>query len=207
MISATPSHWPNNANRPVEQVSWDDIQVFLNRLNEQQADSLPVGWAYVLPTEARGSMPAGQARPRRTRGAIRLILMKPTIIGMVTGIQGQIFSKHAMSASTARTPGAFLTCTAMSGNGRRMLMVPMHRVHKPIHSMRGIRARTVSFGVVRGKYGHGLAFSLPLQQLPQHPRQRHRLPSLSPKSTACGGAQFYRESRNDLGGTGHFYHG
>ena len=52
-LSATPSKWPNNPDRPVEKVSWDDIQVFLSRLNEQQADSLPVGWAYVLPTEAQ----------------------------------------------------------------------------------------------------------------------------------------------------------
>ena len=34
-------------------MSWDDVQVFLSRLNEQQADSLPVGWSYVLPTEAQ----------------------------------------------------------------------------------------------------------------------------------------------------------
>ena len=40
-------------DRPVERVSWDDIQVFLTRLNEQQAENLPEGWAYVLPTEAR----------------------------------------------------------------------------------------------------------------------------------------------------------
>jgi len=51
-LSATPSHWPNNPNRPVEGVSWDDIQVFLTRLNNQQSDSIPGGWAYVLPTEA-----------------------------------------------------------------------------------------------------------------------------------------------------------
>ena len=43
----------NNPNRPVEQVSWNDVQVFLSRLNEQQADNLPAGWAYVLPTEAQ----------------------------------------------------------------------------------------------------------------------------------------------------------
>jgi formylglycine-generating enzyme required for sulfatase activity len=30
----------------------DDIQVFLARLNEQEADNLPQGWAYALPTEA-----------------------------------------------------------------------------------------------------------------------------------------------------------
>lgn len=29
VLSATPSQWPNNPNRPVEKVSWDDVQVFL----------------------------------------------------------------------------------------------------------------------------------------------------------------------------------
>ena len=52
-LSAKPSNWPNNPNRPVEQVSWDDIQKFLTRLNEQQTDHLPIGWAYVLPTDAQ----------------------------------------------------------------------------------------------------------------------------------------------------------
>ena len=53
VISATPSYFAGNPDRPVEKVSSDDIQVFLSRLNEQQADSLPAGWAYVLPTEAQ----------------------------------------------------------------------------------------------------------------------------------------------------------
>ncbi|MDC0369681.1 BspA family leucine-rich repeat surface protein, partial [Opitutales bacterium] len=52
-ISATPSDWHGYSDRPVEMVSWDDIQVFLTRLNEQEADSLLAGWAYVLPTEAQ----------------------------------------------------------------------------------------------------------------------------------------------------------
>ena len=53
VISSEPSKYGGNPNRPVEQVSWEDIQVFLTRLNVQQADNLPVGWAYVLPTEAQ----------------------------------------------------------------------------------------------------------------------------------------------------------
>ena len=52
-LSATPSNWPNNPNRPVEKVSWEDIQVFLTRLNSQEAGNIPAGWAYVLPTEAQ----------------------------------------------------------------------------------------------------------------------------------------------------------
>jgi formylglycine-generating enzyme required for sulfatase activity len=51
--NATPSSWHGNPDRPVEKVSWDDVQVFLTRLNEQQAGNLPAGWSYVLPTESQ----------------------------------------------------------------------------------------------------------------------------------------------------------
>jgi formylglycine-generating enzyme required for sulfatase activity len=52
-LSATPSQYTGN-DRPVEKVSWDDVQVFLTRLNaaEQAAGRLPSGWQYVLPTES-----------------------------------------------------------------------------------------------------------------------------------------------------------
>ena len=52
-LSATPSQWPNNPNRPVEKVSWADAQIFLTRLNTQQSANIPSGWAYVLPTESQ----------------------------------------------------------------------------------------------------------------------------------------------------------
>jgi formylglycine-generating enzyme required for sulfatase activity len=54
-LNAKPSNWPNNNDRPVEKVSWNDVQVFLSRLNsmEQTAGRLPTGWKYVLPTEAQ----------------------------------------------------------------------------------------------------------------------------------------------------------
>ena len=52
-LSATPSNWPNNPDRPVETVSRNDIQKFLTRLNTQQGGNIPGGWAYVLPTEAQ----------------------------------------------------------------------------------------------------------------------------------------------------------
>ena len=63
-LSATPSNWHGNPDRPVEKVSWDDIQVFLTRLNaSKQAISLQGGRMY-YPQKPSGSMPAGQARPR-----------------------------------------------------------------------------------------------------------------------------------------------
>ena len=42
-----------NPNRPVEKVSWNDVQIFLQRLNDQESERIPAGWAYVLPTEAQ----------------------------------------------------------------------------------------------------------------------------------------------------------
>ena len=53
VISATPSQFSGNPDRPVEKVSWEDVQVFLTRLNDQEAGNIPEGWAYVLPTEAQ----------------------------------------------------------------------------------------------------------------------------------------------------------
>jgi len=52
-LNATPSNWHGNPDRPVEKVSWDDIKVFLTRLNDQEKQNLPAGWEYVLPTEAQ----------------------------------------------------------------------------------------------------------------------------------------------------------
>ena len=148
-LSATPSYWLNNPNRPVEQVSWDDIQVFLTRLNAREAGNIPAGWGMCCPRKPSGSMPAGQARPPRTHGE------KRSVQAMQTGIMEPMPIKPRTLVSTLPILGASLTCMAMYGNGRRMLGVPMHRVHKPIHSMWGPRARTVSI-VVRTATGTGL---------------------------------------------------
>ena len=40
-------------NKPVVQVSYADVQVFLKYLNEQQKSLVPVGWEFTLPTEAQ----------------------------------------------------------------------------------------------------------------------------------------------------------
>ena len=52
-LSPTPSQFGGNPNRPVEKVSWNDVQIFLARLNALEAANLPAGWTYVLPSEAQ----------------------------------------------------------------------------------------------------------------------------------------------------------
>ena len=52
-LSPTPSQFGGNPNRPVEKVSWNDVQIFLARLNALEAANLPAGWTYALPTEAQ----------------------------------------------------------------------------------------------------------------------------------------------------------
>ena len=52
-LNATRSNWQRNPDRPVERVFWDDAQVFLTRLNDQQTGNLPADWSNVLRTESR----------------------------------------------------------------------------------------------------------------------------------------------------------
>jgi len=52
-LNATPSISHGFPNRPVENVSLNDIEIFLERLNSQESGNIPAGWAYVLPTEAQ----------------------------------------------------------------------------------------------------------------------------------------------------------
>ncbi len=51
MDNENPSFFKGD-NRPVEQVSWADAQVFIQKLNENTAGSRPSGYIYRLPTEA-----------------------------------------------------------------------------------------------------------------------------------------------------------
>ena len=78
-LNPTPSHFSGYPNRPVEKVSWNDIQVFLSRINTLESNNIPVGWFYVLPTEAQcGNMLAVQEPPQRIRGEMTSMLLMQT---------------------------------------------------------------------------------------------------------------------------------
>ena len=52
VMGDNPSHFKGD-NLPVEQVSWNDCQDFIQKLNEQVSEQLPYGWHFALPTEAQ----------------------------------------------------------------------------------------------------------------------------------------------------------
>ena len=55
-LNATLSRWPGSPNLPVEQVSHDDIQIFLSRLNNQQSANIPAGWSMYSPPSHNGNI-------------------------------------------------------------------------------------------------------------------------------------------------------
>ena len=111
-LSATPSNWPNNADRPVEKVSWDDIQKFLTRLNAQEAGNIPAGWAYVLPTEAQWEYAC-------RAGTTTAYSWGDSITTSNANYSDSGYSQTRDVGLYVPTPGAFLICTAMCGSGQR----------------------------------------------------------------------------------------
>ena len=141
VMNENPSEFVGN-NRPVEQVSLDDAVEFCDKLTEIEriAGRLPEGMIYPFPRKRSGSMPAEQARPRRTRGGIALRRAM-----LITVWDYQVVPKPVMLAHTIRTPGAFSICMAMWRSGRRTGMQDTVQMHRPILRAR-LRARRTSFG-------------------------------------------------------------
>ena len=115
-LSATPSNWPNNPNHPVEKVSWEDIQVFLTRFNAQEKVNVPAGWAYVLPTEAQWSMPAGQARPQKYSWGDNISANDAKFKVGNIGYAGGGVVPYLEVGSHNSNPWAFMTCMVTSTN-------------------------------------------------------------------------------------------
>jgi formylglycine-generating enzyme required for sulfatase activity len=116
-LNAKPSEWPNNPNRPVEKVSWDDAQVFLTRLNAQQAANLPAGWSYVLPTESQWEYACRAGTT--TASSWGATIASPNANYNWDGAYntGSDFKQTRDVGQYAPNPWGFSTCTGTFGSG------------------------------------------------------------------------------------------
>ena len=155
----------------MERVSWANLQTFLSRLNTQEANNIPTGWAYVLPTEAQWEYACGQVLLQRTRGEIVLVQAMPVEHGMMP-------TKPRMSASAANPWGFF----DMHGNVWEWTADAYGAYAS------GVQTDPFNTGVgsavlrgVRGRCGLELAFSLPRQ-----PRPERLVPKTMASVSHCG---------------------
>ena len=109
-LSATPSQYGGNANRPVEKVSWYDAQIFLTRLNAQQSANIPAGWSYVLPTEAEWEYAC-------RAGTTTVYSWGDDINSSHANYGASGVSETEEVGQYAANPWGFSTCTGMCMNG------------------------------------------------------------------------------------------
>ena len=151
-LNADPSNnGQKGNNRPVDTVSWNDVQVFLSRLNdmEQTAGRLPAGWKYVLPTEAQWEYAsrAGTTTAYSWGNDINSSLANYNWDGGSN--DGNDFKQTRDVGQYAANPWGFLTCREMcwsgSATGRRTILPVLKPIPRVQH-----RARFGSTGVVPG---------------------------------------------------------
>ena len=182
-LSATPSQWPNNPNRPVEKVSWADAQIFLTRLNAQQSANIPAGWAYVLPTESQWEYAcrAGTTTAYSWENDINSSRANYNWDGGAT--DGNDFKQTRDVGQYAANPWGFFD---MHGNvwewtadRYRQLTPPATRWWIPQDRH---RARIGSYGVVPGATAGRPCVQLSATATPERPLQQPWLPCWFPKA-------------------------
>ena len=102
------------AKNPVEQVSWDDCQEFLDKLNAKTAEQ---GGKFVLPTGRSGNMHVvGEAR------LASALATPPGPWENTPGTRTIPNRRRTPWAGRSRTPGACTTCTGTCGSGATTCM-------------------------------------------------------------------------------------
>ena len=110
-----PSNWPITMTAPLRKSHGTMLRFFFPssiRLSRPRVGYQRVGNMF-CPRKPSGSMPAGQARPRRTRGAMILIPPVPIIIGMERWNTGNDFKQTRDVGQYAANPWGFFD---MHGN-------------------------------------------------------------------------------------------
>ena len=116
-INAEPSYFRGD-RLPVEQVSWNDCQQWLQELNTLEGRRLPHGFQYRLPTEAEWEFVcrAGTSTRFHCGNGDSQVDDTPGILG-TAGVKRMWWGKRR------RMRGGFTTCTGMFGNGAGIGMV------------------------------------------------------------------------------------
>jgi hypothetical protein len=98
------------ADRPVERVSWNEAQEFLKKLNRMEENDNTVS-----PPRPSGNTPAGRGAPQVFAPATMNRILKNTPgMSLIPDI------KHMPLVKESLMPGAYMTCTATSGNGAKI---------------------------------------------------------------------------------------
>jgi len=139
VMGNNPSKFTGDANWPVENVSWDDVQEFIRRLNAREG-----GATYRLPTEAEWEYAARAGTTTRWSFGD-----DASQLGRYAWYDGNAGGQTHPVGQLQPNPGGSMTCMAMSGSGCRTGMGTT-RVALQWLLQAPPRARTAWLGAVAG---------------------------------------------------------
>ena len=118
VMGNNPSKFTGDPSRPVETVSWDDVQEFIRRLNSREG-----GATYRLPTEAEWEYAARAGTTTRWSFGD-----EAASSDAMRGMTGMREGRRIQSGDCSPIPGDSMTCMAMCWNGYRTGMGSMRVV-------------------------------------------------------------------------------
>ena len=148
LMGTNPSKFQGDAQRPVEQATWEEAMEFCRKLSELPGERA-AGRRYALPTQGSGNMRAGQVV--RCPFSRRRILLsgwrKKRPWASTVGLVRTRTSRRIRWDRSGATPLASTTCMATSRNGAQIGTSPITmRIHRQTIRWDLQRARTAWFG-------------------------------------------------------------